>query len=187
MQPFEPAVSQSHKSVRLNLGCGDKILPGYINIDTASSRKSKKPDHIADIRDLSHIKTSIADEILAVHVIEHFHYWEVVPLLIGWKRILKPGGKLILECPNLLFACKKILESPKQAAMPDARGQMSMWPLYGDPSWRDPLMCHKWAYTPDSLKSVLVESGFVNATQEPAQYKLREPRDMRICAHKPHA
>ena len=176
---------QSNKVLKLNLGCGDKILPGYINIDTVSERKAKKPDIIADIRDLKNIKTSIADEILAVHVIEHFYYWEVVPLLTSWKRILKPGGKIILECPNLLYACKMLLQNPVKASSADQNGQMSMWPLYGDPSWKDPLMCHKWAYTPESLASVLTKSGFSNTQQEPAKYKLREPRDMRITGVKP--
>ena len=171
---------QPQKTLKLNLGCGDKILPGYINVDTASERKSKKPDLIADIRDLKTIKTAIADEILAVHVIEHFYYWEVIPLLSSWKRILKPGVKIILECPNLLYACQMIVDNPQRASQPDKNGQMSMWPLYGDPSWKDPLMCHKWAYTPDSLKAVLTQAGFIGVMQEPAVYKLREPRDMRI-------
>ena len=58
--------------VKLNLGCGDKILSGYVNVDAVSSRAGRQPDVIADIRDLRKIKSSIADEILAVHVIEHF-------------------------------------------------------------------------------------------------------------------
>ena len=78
--------------VRINLGCGDKILPGYINVDTAPSRGGKSPDLIADIRDLKKIKAAIADEVLAVHVIEHFYYWEVIPLLQSWRRVLKAGG-----------------------------------------------------------------------------------------------
>ena len=168
--------------VRLNLGCGDKILPGYINIDTVSSRAGKQPDVNADIRDLSKIKSFIADEILAVHVIEHFYFWEVIPLLKSWRRLLKPGGKLILECPNLLYACQMIVENPVMRSQADKAGQMSMWPLYGDPSWKDPLMCHKWAYTPESLMAVLDEAGYQQAKQEPAQFKLREPRDMRITA-----
>ena len=175
-----PDPDQSTALVRLNLGCGDKILPGYINIDTASSRKDKKPDIIADIRNLNNIKTEIADEILTVHVIEHFYYWEVLPLLEGWKRLLKIGGKLIIECPNLLYACKMIVDNPERASQPDQNGQMSMWPLYGDPSWKDPLMCHKWAYTPESLKAILTKAGFTDVKQEAAVYKLREPRDMRI-------
>ena len=168
--------------VKLNLGCGDKILPGYVNVDTVSSRAGKQPDVNADIRDLSKIKSSVADEILAVHVVEHFYYWEVIPLLKSWKRLLKPGGKLILECPNLLYACQMIVENPAKRSQPGKAGQMSMWPLYGDPSWKDPLMCHKWAYTPESLMAVLQEAGFQQAMQEPAQFKLREPRDMRITA-----
>lgn len=163
-----------------NFGCGDKILPGYINVDSAPVRGGKSPDIVADVRDLSQIKTGIADEILAVHVIEHFYFWEVVPLLRAWRRILKRGGKLVLECPNLIFACQQIIENPVNACLPGKQGQMSMWPLYGDPSWQDPLMCHKWGYSPDSLKQVLIEAGYSNTSQEPAQYKLREPRDMRI-------
>ena len=186
--------------VKLNLGCGDKILPGYINVDIDSSRSekhpdlksgsnpsltTKRPDLDADIRDLSRIKSSIADEILAVHVIEHFYYWEVVPLLKSWRRLLKPGGKMILECPNLLSACQLIVENPAKFSQPDKAGQVSMWPLYGDPRWKDPLMCHKWAYTPDSLIAVLHEAGLTGAQQEPAQFKWREPRDMRVTAINP--
>ena len=171
--------------VKLNLGCGDKILPGYVNVDMVSSRAGKQPDVNADIRDLRKIKSSIADEILAVHVIEHFYYWEVVPLLQSWRRLLKPGGKLILECPNLLYACQMIVENPEMHTQPGKAGQMSMWSLYGDPSWKDPLMCHKWAYTPVSLMAVLDEAGFQQAKQEPAQFKMREPRDMRITALNP--
>ena len=77
--------------VKLDLGCGDKIFPDYVNIETVSSRAGKQPDVNADIRDLSKIKSSIADEILAVHVIEHFYFWKVVPLLKSWRRLLKPG------------------------------------------------------------------------------------------------
>ena len=175
----------SQSTIKLNLGCGDKILPGYINIDTVQSRAGKQPDLISDVRNLKNIKTAIADEILAVHVIEHFYYWEVVPILQVWRRVLKPGGKLILECPNLLFACQMIVENPVLGSRPGQDGQMSMWPLYGDPSWQDPLMCHKWAYTPHSLMEVAQLAGLLQPRQEPAQFKLREPRDMRITALNP--
>lgn len=38
--------------IRFNLGCGEMCIPGYINVDTVSSRRGKKPDLVADIRNL---------------------------------------------------------------------------------------------------------------------------------------
>ena len=46
-------------------------------------------------------------------------------------------------------------------------------------------MVHRWGYTPRSLAYVMHEAGLVNLRQEPAQFKLREPRDMRIVGEKP--
>ena len=102
-----------------------------------------------------------------------------------WARVLRPGGRLVLECPNLISACEAFLADPEARAQPDQRGQTSMWVFYGDPQWQDPLMVHRWGYTPASLGKLLHEAGLVEAHQEPAQFKLREPRDMRIVAVKP--
>ncbi len=168
------------QEVRLNLGCGDKILNGYINVDVAPSRRGRPPDVICDIRYLEGFNDEYADEIMAIHVIEHIERWEVIDVLKRWSDVLRPGGRLVLETPNLLSACKAILANPLIAARPGKEGQMSMWPLYGDPSWRDPLMMHKWLYTPNSLAEVMSEAGYTNIMQTPAQFKLREPRDMRL-------
>jgi SAM-dependent methyltransferase len=166
--------------LKLNLGCGDKILPGYVNVDVVESRAGKKPDVICDLHQLTPFEDNAADEILSVHVVEHFWRWEVVDVLKEWVRVLKPGGKMILECPNLISACHELLQNPDMAAGPGQEGQRSMWVFYGDPSWRDPYMNHRWAYTPLSLAAIMFEAGLRDLRQEPAQFKLREPRDMRI-------
>ena len=172
--------------IKLNLGCGDKLLPGYINIDVAVTRRGKSPDLITDIRNLACIPNDFADEVLSVHVIEHFYQWEVEPILREWARVLKPGGKIIVECPNLENAAREFLKNADSAAMGGSDGQRSMWVFYGDPSWRDPLMVHRWGYTPISLAVALNAVGLVNIRRERAVYKLGEPRDMRIVADKPH-
>ena len=170
--------------IRLNLGCGDKILGGYINVDFAESRKGNKPDVVADLRSLQ-FEQDYVDEILSVHVIEHFYPWEAENLLTHWKEILKPGGSIILECPNILTAAKMLLEEPERAARAVGKdGQMAMWPLYGDPAWQDPLMCHRWGYTPTTLKDLLEKCGFKNVRQERAIFKCQDPRDMRIVGEK---
>lgn len=171
--------------IRLNLGCGDKILPGYVNVDVAPSRLGRAPDVLCDLRHLHVFQDNYADEILSVHVVEHFYRWEIVEILREWVRVLKPGSKMIVECPNLLSACQEFLRNPDAAASGGPEGQRSMWVFYGDPAWQDPLMVHRWGYTPRSLAQVLAEAGLVDLRQEPAQFKLREPRDMRIVGTKP--
>lgn len=170
--------------MRLNLGCGDKILPGYVNVDIEPARIGRKPDVICDLHSLI-FEDGRADEILSVHVVEHFWRWEVVGVLREWVRVLKKGGRMILECPNLKSACEQFLRSSEAAAGPGKEGQRTMWVFYGDPAWRDPLMVHRWGYTPQSLAKVMEEAGLVDIRQEPAVFKLREPRDMRLVGVKP--
>src|SRR5215470_5529141 len=171
--------------LKLNLGCGDKILSDYVNVDIVQSRAGFKPDVQCDLRRLKPFNDASVDEILSVHVVEHFWRWEVRDTLLEWKRVLKGGGKIVLECPNLQSACTTFLEDPIKNSAEDAGGQRTMWVFYGDPQWHDPYMVHRWGYTPESLKALLLECGYVNVRQEPAQYKLREPRDMRIVGEKP--
>lgn len=166
--------------VRLNLGCGDKILPGYVNVDVVASRAGKRPDVLCDLHDLSVFPDNHADEIMAIHVVEHFWRWEVEDILREWVRVLKPGGRMILECPNLVSACEEFLKDPDVFSHEGKDGQRTMWVFYGDPSWKDPFMIHRWGYTPNSLKKLMESVGLSSVHQEPARYKLREPRDMRV-------
>ena len=168
--------------LQLNLGCGDKILDDYVNIDVAPSRNGRQPDVISDLRQLPY-ETQSVDLILTVHVIEHFYSWEVEQLLCHWLTRLKPGGTIVIECPNLLTAAQRLLDDESLASdITNGRGGHVMWPLYGDPGWKDPLMCHRWGYTPASLMKLLSDCGYRDARQEPAEFKARDPRDMRIVA-----
>lgn len=171
--------------IRLNLGSGGSPLPGYINVDVAPERIGVVPDVICDIRNLNTFESNYADEIISIHVVEHFWRWEVVDILKEWTRVLKPGGKMILECPNLITACEEVLKDPNVASGPGPEGQRSMWCLYGDPSHKDPLMCHRWLYTPVSLGQIMFEAGLTDLKREPAEFKLRDPRDMRVTGLKP--
>lgn len=157
--------------LKLNLGGGNKRIEGFTNVDLDPQCEVN-----ADLRELPYADNSV-DEAIAVHVIEHFYHWEVQDLLAEWRRVLKPGAKLILECPNLDSLARAML-SPFE--VPD---QYHMWGLYGDPKHKNPLMCHKWGYTPKTLAAELSAAGFVNITQAPAQYKV-PVRDMRIVGTK---
>ena len=92
---------------------------------------------------------------------------------------------MILECPILLSACQAVVNDPQNAVLPCPEGQRSMWVLCGEPKWKVPFMVRRWGYTPQSLAMIMHEAALSNLRQEPAQFKLREPRDMRIVGDKP--
>jgi len=105
-------------------------------------------------------------------------------MLKDWFDILKPGGELILETPNLLVACQQILENPLGNTIP-YNSPLGCWILYGDPSTKNDLMTHRWSYTPQSLTTELFKAGFRNIEIQAAQYKM-PGRDFRIVGYKPN-
>jgi glycosyltransferase involved in cell wall biosynthesis len=96
--------------VKLNLGCGPYKMSGYINIDLYD----KGADMNIDVRDLSYFKTGSVDEVFSSHLLEHFSPYHVMALLKEWNRVLKPGGKLILELPDIEECCRAYAGSSKQ-------------------------------------------------------------------------
>jgi ubiquinone/menaquinone biosynthesis C-methylase UbiE len=163
-------------SIKLNLGCGERHLEGYINIDAfvwkgPDGQKGKEPDVRMDIRKLE-FPDNTADEILAVHVIEHFRYSEVLDILKEWYRVLKPGGKLVLELPDLSKCIGNLIRYPNNATM-------SLLGIYGDPRSQHDVLVHKWGWTPETLGGMMYAAGFREIMGMPTMYHFPE-RDMRI-------
>lgn len=79
---------------KLNLGCGDDIREGYINID-----KYIKADKQVELNKIPYpFETNSVDEILALNVLEHLN--NPYDILLEWHRICKPGAKIILAVPH---------------------------------------------------------------------------------------
>lgn len=155
--------------MKLNIGCGQAHVKGYVNCDVQAGKRT--PDLICDARSIP-LDDGVASEVMALHLIEHFYRWEAPAALGEWRRLLKPGGLLVLELPNLEAACRNLL-----AGTPDSQ---SMWPLYGDPSQCDPYMCHRWGYTPKTLAELLTECGFTDIKiKQPQTHGRQVNRDMR--------
>lgn len=167
------------QSVKLNIGCGGRRLPGYIGIDAVAERTAA--DIVAKADNLPFDDGSV-DEILGLHIFEHFYRWECDDVIKEWTRVLRPGGVLILELPNLIKFCQNIIDGRK-GKHPD---QLGMWGAWGDPRERDPFMSHKWGWSPDSLTEFLSANGFTKIQEAPTQWHLagRMHRDMRIEAVK---
>ena len=91
---------------KLNLGCGNKLLPGYINIDffALPEEEIKGHDFIeADVQELpSLFAAESVDEVLAVHLFEHLTHAQITTLLFKIWNVLKPGGRLIIITPDFI-------------------------------------------------------------------------------------
>lgn len=168
---------------KLALCAGRQRKPGWKTLD---ANHNVRPDFVAVLPGLPDAVTRHEwDEIELIHGIEHFPRWEVNQLLTEILEVLKPGGLLVLEQPNLEYACKAFLglvEKPKRGP----RDQWDMWPLYGDPSHRTKLYSHFWGYSPTTLRNLLLEVGFDPAkTVETRAQSHFAFRDFRMESHKP--
>ena len=88
----------SDRQVKLNLGCYDKKIPNFINVDI---RPETGCDVIDDIFKLESFETESADLIYACHSLEHADYKEADAALKRWFEVLKPGGVLRLAVPDM--------------------------------------------------------------------------------------
>lgn len=166
-------------SLKLNIGCGDRRLPGYTGIDAV---QRKATDIIANAWEIP-LPDESATEILAVHIWEHFYLWECPRVITEWRRLLTPGGLLVLELPDLVKCCRNVLEGRVGKTHKD---QMTMWGLYGDPTTSDPFMTHRWGWSPKTLKEFLIQHGFSSVKETRTQFHRAgaDLRDMRLEARK---
>lgn len=116
-------------------------------------------DEIAYANHLPYKKNSL-DEIRCVQVFEHFTPKEAVEVLIQWKYLLKNGGKISIDLPD-------IIETSQLLAMAETVEERS-WAeklIYG--TRNDNFAYHKAGYWPEKLADILSRAGFRNIKQGP--------------------
>lgn len=82
------------KKRKLNIGCGLKKFPDFINID---SDPACKPDIVRDIEKGLPFDDNTIDAIRCEHVLEHVH--DLIFVMNEFHRVLKPDGQLLIESP----------------------------------------------------------------------------------------
>lgn len=84
--------------IKINLGCGDRPMPGFINVDSRNILGIEYPN--TKVEDLSCFADGYADYIYAACVLEHLPRTLTFPALVEWNRVLKTGGMLRLAVPD---------------------------------------------------------------------------------------
>jgi SAM-dependent methyltransferase len=113
-----PAVFQRPGRRFLHVGCGSARKPdvtqGFQTDEWNEIRldidPSTAPDVVSSMLDMSSVPTASIDAVYSAHNIEHLYPHEVPVALAEFLRVLKPGGLLVLGCPDLQSICRLIVE-----------------------------------------------------------------------------
>lgn len=84
--------------MKINIGCGHRTIPGYINCDINPNLPNI--DLVCELDNIP-VEPNTYDEVFASHVIEHVPFSRAKNALREWLRVLKPGGLLIADTPNV--------------------------------------------------------------------------------------
>ncbi|MCC6049694.1 MAG: methyltransferase domain-containing protein [Thermofilum sp.] len=145
--------------MKLNLGCGLDVRDGYINIDV---RKVHPKILVLDLEKelLRPFPDSSAEEIIAKDFIEHLSWRVVEDFLRDCYRVLKRGGRMYIQVPDLEAIARKVILDPS-FRFGDLEGwkAISYW-VYGSGDYGEPSF-HKAGFTIPTLKRLLESIGFV--------------------------
>lgn len=157
--------------MKLNYGCGETKLEGYVNIDI---EPSTKPDLIHDIRKapLPYEDNSVED-VLCLHNIEHIElkFWPV--LFQEFHRVLSPEGTLTMAYPEFEVCAKNFVENKQ--------GHKEFWrrTLYGRQKY--PGDYHITPVISQDLVLLLKDAGFKDIKHRP---EVDEPHNSFLVAVK---
>jgi len=155
--------------VRINLCCGQMIIDGFTNID---AYPSPGVDVVCDAREVDYAENSV-DEVVIFHAIEHFSLDDACMVLRKVFKMLKPGGHLIIEAPDVFKAVKNTPTGEFDAI----RG------IFGDIAelrkGKDGYQ-HKWGWTGALMQQELSSAGFNVGEVENGISHGHEWRDFRV-------
>lgn len=132
--------------VRLHLGCGERNLKGYINIDYPVFEHTVQiqsgAEAYSDITTLCFPNQTV-EEIRLHHVLEHFDRPTALALLCNWNQWLKVGGSLFIETPDFelsvaLLASSQCSSKQKQEVIRHIFGSHEAeWAVHKDGWYKD--------------------------------------------------
>jgi ubiquinone/menaquinone biosynthesis C-methylase UbiE len=135
-------------AVIVNVGCGHDIRKNAINVDLYDARADVK----ADAKCLPMFTDGSVDVVIASQILEHFTFADGKEALTEWFRVLRPGGELIVNVPDMDAAASD------WSKLPDELKAALMYFFYGVQV--GPGQVHMSGYTPYSLTKAMNAAGF---------------------------
>jgi len=146
---------------KLNLGCGGKVLDGYINCDIV---KTQYTDEVFNLTNIPYTDNSIS-AIYCEHALEHLSHQESFKAINEMSRVLKLGGELQLFVPDLEGCCIKYINSNGSIINGFVDNQWFKYTIYGIQQDANGVPAdyqfHKTGFNKKEIINILEENGFV--------------------------
>ena len=187
--------------LKINIASGIYVLPGYINFDNniylllvpfrrllrhmlSQARvelienfheaKEKAPLFYRDCTKSLNLPDCSVDEINCSHFLEHVYRSEAVAIVKDFHRVLKEGGKLLINVPDLEKYIYQYIEADGNRKRADQFIERTLLTVSERPSllrtvWHLLFKLsprHHWLYDADSMTALVKECGFINVSSE---------------------
>jgi len=158
----------------LNIGCGDKFIPGFIHIDVRPL--FSHVEHVVSADKLEMFDDESVDLIYASHILEHFRRPDVDNTLREWYRVLKVGGVIRLAVPDFETWARIYLRTGDL--------QLVIGSLMGRQDYVE--NTHYVLFDYASLSKVLIQTGFKNVHRYDWRETIHKDYDDYSQAYIPH-
>lgn len=162
----------------MEIGSGDAPTPGYCHLDLDPG----KP-HVEIHADASSIPLhdGAVERILSIHLLEHFHQFDVIRVLCEWWRILTPGGEIEIHVPDFAVVSRAFLDE-----VDVSKKQLVSHTILG-------LHEHKSIFDEALLRTCMEAVGFVDVHRIAGEdrhdigwaHLIAEPWSMKLAGRKP--
>ncbi len=132
--------------MRLDLGSGDSYVGGYTSVDLYAPA-----DVTAPLWDLP-FGDGTVESIRCHHALEHVRFDQTLPTLREWHRVLRPGGTVELEVPDLDAICREFIDGFGEDRVTAYRA------IYGSQEREG--QTHLQGFTFERLRLTLIGAGF---------------------------
>lgn len=143
---------------KLNIGSGIVRKPGFVSVDLYE----RKADVKAAAHKLDMFGNGSIEEIFTSHMIEHLSPQDFEAALREWHRVLQPGGKLTIRCPNFEIYAREFVEGTddyRYGKDGSGKGAWGLLNIFGHQTG-GPGYLTRTGFSPERFQRILPRFGF---------------------------
>jgi len=172
---------KNNEERKLHLGCGSKIVPGWLNVD----KFSRTTDTYLNAYARFPFEDKLFSKIFSEHMIEHIRIDKVRHFLTEVHRTMKPGGVFRVTCPDLEIFIDKYRANDEEFFKHRLSMIDNMRKRKPEVTWvartkGGAIMIdtvrnfyhHRWMYDFETLESCLKEVGFNTVLKQSCEHSI---------------